>query len=348
MCGVLVRLADMDGSALYEGSGLNSTIGVSVVPIEEKIGKAALLLTILLVGVVLNLVVFVCTVSHPKSLKQSAIMFLLGSSVVNFMILLSYIPAQVITTFTEEWVFGRSEEERKAWCQINSFFTGSGETTNHILALISVDRFFVLVKPLIHKQYFKPWLSTLMLFIVFVIVTTQAAVDLALDRAEFGTAINICLPTREVGIVINIFSAIIAFMPIIAITITTVWTFVSTRRFIKSHHQQRIDAVGSKQEEAKEIENNLYTRQIRNLFGIFSALVIAQIISVLPHGVIIIISASIGAENLLREYVFVTTIFIYLGCISNPIIQCYFRKDLSDGFKAAFVKVKSFCCKTSH
>lgn len=36
-------------------------------------------------------------------------------------------------------------------------------------------------RPLVHKQYFKPWLSVLLLLIVFSILTTQSAVSMVYD-----------------------------------------------------------------------------------------------------------------------------------------------------------------------
>ena len=314
----------MEDTAFYNDTELNATI----LSIEEKVVRAAVLSVILLVGLMLNLLVILYTICHPKSLKQSAIILLLASSVVNLDILLSFIPLQIINSFTEEWVFGNSKEG-KILCQINGFFVGLGGATNHILALISVDRFFSLVKPLVYKQYFKPWLASLMLVIVFIIMLTQSVINIVYDRIEYGTIINVCVSLRNATLVITIYSAIVSVLPFIVIVVTTLWTFLSTHHFIKSDHQRQVDAIGSVAEEAREIQDNLYAKQIKKLFGMFSLLMISQLMSVLPL-VLVVSLTNIMDVPLPSAYLFTTAILIYFGCISNPIIQSYFRKDLKE------------------
>ena len=310
------------------------------ISIEEKIVRATVLSVILLVGLALNLVVILYTICHPKSLKQSAIILLFASSVVNLDILLSFIPLQIINSFTEEWVFGNSKEG-KILCQINGFFVGLGGATNHILALISVDRFFSLIKPLVYKQYFKPWLASLMLVIVFIIVLTQSVINIVYDRIEYGTITNVCVSRRNATLVITIYSGIVSVLPFIVIVVTTLWTFLSTHHFIKSDHQRRVDAIGSVEEEAREIQDNLYAKQIKKLFGMFSLLMISQLMSVLP--LVLVVSLTNINVPLPSAYLFTTAILIYFGCISNPIIQSYFRKDLKEFYKKNYDTIMGRC-----
>ena len=336
----------MEDAAFYNDTKLGNA---TILSIEEKIVRAAVLSVILLVGLVLNLVVILYTICHPKSLKQSAIILLLASSVVNLDILLSFIPFQIINSFTEEWVFGNSKEG-KVLCQINGVFTGFGGATNHILALISVDKFFSLVKPLVYKQYFKPWLASLMLAIVLVIVLTKMVVNIVYDRIDYDTIINVCIPIQNTTLVITIYTAIIAVFPFIVIVVTTLWTFLSTHHFIKSDHQRRVGIIGREEEEAREIEDNLYTKQIMKLFGMFSLLVISQLMSVIPLMLVLILGNIIGSHFPPSPYAFATAVFIYFGCISNPMVQSYFRKDLSEFFKnncgtiMRKCKCSNYCC----
>ena len=129
-------------------------------------------------------------------------------------------------------------------------------------------------------------------------------------------------------------------IPVIIITVTTAWTLLSTCRFIKSNHRRRVDAIGSREEVAREMEDNLYTKQIKNLFGIFSMLLISQVVSQVPQVVVFILSTTLGPHNLPPRYSFASALFFYIGSITNPIIQSYFRKDLSDTSKAALACIK--------
>ena len=96
------------------------------------------------------------------------------------------------------------------------------------------------------------------------------------------------------------------------------------------------------QEEAIEIENDLYTRRIKNLFGIFSLLLISQIISNLPVAIIIAGSAGGYNDKLPSWYSYCANVLLNFGCISNPVIQCYFRKDLTDVIKKVYSKLSCF------
>ena len=62
----------MEGSGLYNSTELGSD-NITVLPIEEKIVRAIVLSMVLLVGMVLNAIVILYTICHPKSLKQSSI-----------------------------------------------------------------------------------------------------------------------------------------------------------------------------------------------------------------------------------------------------------------------------------
>ena len=302
--------------------------------IYEENAIATFLGIVLVVGVTSNMFVLLYTIFHPKSLKESSILFLLGSSIMNLVVLLSYIPAHMVTVFTEEWVFGRNEEEKRIECQINGFFTEfSLYGSIYILALISVDKFFLLVKPQTHKDNFTPMSSCLMLLLTFAISTIQPIIDIALDRIEFGEATGVCLPTRDQDFFITA-SLLVTLTPIVTIGVTTVWTFLFTNQFKCIRHDQ-VDI---------EIESDLYTKQIFNFFGMFSLLLISGIIAFIPLGISIILSNAIGRENIPFAYGFSTGVVLYFSCITNPLIQCYFRKDLSSACKSALVRI--ICCRS--
>ena len=341
--------------SMEEGSAfINDTVDAGntdyiLSPIEDKIVKAIVLSVVLLVGVVTNVLIVVYTVCHPKSLKQSSIVLLLGSSVVNLIILLSQAPVQIITISFEEFIFGSTTKERDLSCAIIAYFTTvSSVAAYYMLALISVDRFLLLVKPLIHKQYFKPWL---LLVVIGLIVASMPLVQVTTGDPEFGRHIYLCMPPyRYITPAVPIINMVVILTPVVTIAVTTVWTFVSTRRFIKSDHQRRVDAIGNREEVSKEVEDNLYTKRIKNLFGIFSLLLIIQAISILPVVTIIIVGLAIDvteAPPYVSTIFFICNLLHYTGSVSNPLIQCYFRQDLSNAFKAAYAKVMHRCSSSS-
>ena len=322
-------------------------IDFTIPPIDDKIVRATVLGLILVIGIITNVFIIVYTFCHPKSLRNSSIIFLLGLSFVNMIPLVSQIPVQIIVISAEEWVFGSTASEKELACVIAALFTTiSFKAATYSLATISVDRFVFLVKPLVYKRYFKPVPSAVALVVIMLLLAVYQAIFISLVGVGFDPYVVVCSPIdfNDHSIVTST-NAIVIAAPVITIAVTTVWTFISTHRFIRNDHQQRVDAIGT-QEEAIEIENDLYTRRIKNLFGIFSLLLISQIISVLP-GAALIIAGTVVDYDQCTHLCFFVSFLIYFGCISNPAIQCYFRKDLSDTIKHYYAKL-SKCFSRGH
>ena len=315
-------------------------IDFSIPPIDDngKIVLATALALILVIGILTNVFIIVYTFCHPKSLRNSSIILLLGSSFANVIQLVSLIPVHIVVTSAEEWVFGSTIEEKELACVIDAYFTGlSFRTVSYSLATISVDRFVFLVKPLMYKRYFKPVPSAVALAVIVLLLAVHQAILIAFGRAVFNQGVLLCHPITPY-IYLILINMIITVAPVITIAVTTVWTFISTHRFIRNDHQQRVDAIGT-QEEAIEIENDLYTRQTKNLFRIFTLLLISQIISNLPLAIMIL---SRDSDKLPSWYLYCAILLLNFGCISNPAIQCYFRKDLTDAIKKVYSKLSCF------
>ena len=154
----------MEGTVSNDSDGY---IDFTIPPIDDKIVRAIVLALILLIGIITNVFIIFYTLCHPKSLRNTSIIFLMGSSFVNVVTLMSLIPVQIVTTSAEEWVFGSTTKEKELACAIIAYFTSiSFKTASYSLAIISVDRFIFLVKPLVHKRYFKPVPSAVALAVI--------------------------------------------------------------------------------------------------------------------------------------------------------------------------------------
>ena len=160
-------------------------IDFSIPPIDDnrKIVLATVLALILTIGILTNVFIIVCTFCHPKSIKSSSIIFLLGSSFANVIPLVSLISVQIVVTSAEEWVFGSTTEEKELACAINAYFTGlSYRTASYSLATISVDRFVFLVKP----RYFKPVPSAVALVVIMLLLAVYQVIPTVFGRAVFN------------------------------------------------------------------------------------------------------------------------------------------------------------------
>ena len=86
-------------------------------------------------------------------------------------------PVQIVVTSAEEWVFGSTTSEKELACAIVAYFTSTSlKTASYSLATISVNRFVFLVKPLVHKRYFKPVPSAVAVGVIMLFLAVHQAI----------------------------------------------------------------------------------------------------------------------------------------------------------------------------
>ena len=219
--------------------------------------------------------VILYTIFHSASLKKSAIIYLFGSSWVNILILMSGLPVQIITTAAGDWIFGDSPKVQQLSCDINAYFVGlSTLAVYYILAMISADRFFYLVKSLVYKKYFRPRFTMLVLVSTMVFLALYAAMCISLGPSYFSPITLLCVPPLEfVSYVISLLTACVVIVPVIIIAVTTVWTCLFTHQFIKKSHKRQA-------EHSEGGKDALYMKRVAKLFGVFSLLLLSQAISI--------------------------------------------------------------------
>lgn len=88
-------------------------------------------------------------------------------------------------------------------------------------------------------------------------------------------------------------------------------------------------------------ENNVYHKKVKNLVGIFGALIIANTFSWIPYFVAIFYSLIGEKVNDIPIQIDVTLFVVSLSnTAANPIVQIYFRMDLRDTLRKMFRKSK--------
>ena len=115
------------------------------------------------------------------------------------------------------------------------------------------------------------------------------------------------------------------------IIVTSAWTFIFTRWFLKKNLRQLKQTL-TKQD--LEVQKSIYTEKVRNLFGVFGLLFLFNIISWAPFFFVGFISLVAGMENLPPGIFSFVFIFYMASYITNPLVQAYFRKDLLDCVKS--------------
>ena len=312
---------------------------------------AAALSVELVLAFIPNLFIIVYTLCHPKILKQPSMVFLTKLAIVNLLSVVFYIPFAITTASTGEWKFGETDKQRNGVCQVVGFnlnFTGG--VSIHMLAVISFDRFLLIVKPLLYRQYMKPRVAVVIVVTVTIYVALQdIAPFYGLGEYAFMPSVASCVPDwiNHPGYVayISVFRTI----PVIVIIITTMWTFCFTHTFIRKEKNRRKMTI-TKSVYIKA-EDSVYTRQVCNLIGIFGALLIAMTVSFLPYIVLGTVGLVIGFSNV-PDPVSPATLFLFLvNSIAMPTVQIYFRRDLQSSILNGAEKVKALlqkCAITKH
>jgi len=118
---------------------------------------------------------------------------------------------------------------------------------------------------------------------------------------------------------------------LLVIVVTTVWTFFYTRSALKKNFQLKME-VGD-----LNLTKQVYFNKVRNLIGIFGALLIANSFSWLPFFVPVLYSlASVDLDKIPVEVDAVLFVLSFSNNVTNPIIQIYFRMDLRQSSQQLF------------
>ena len=282
----------------------------------------------MVLGIIANLFIIILSFWHTKTLKKSSTILLLFLAGANLFCCVVYMPFQIITAAVQEWVFGNTVEVREGFCifvgYILSYVTS---IIYYILGAISFDRFLMIVKPLTHRRLMTPVVVIIIVISIAIFVALYAALPFyGIGVFTFSPIVFTCGSSWEGQRLRFIISLLVGAIPTVTIIITSGWTFLFTRRFIKSDYRQRKQSIRTK--DGSEYQKNLYERRMKKLFGIFGMLLIVNTISVLPYVLVGIIGSIVGYRKI-PDPIYGIILFLYfLNNIGNPMVQCYFRPEL--------------------
>ena len=230
---------------------------------------AAFLSIIIVLSILTNSFIVIYTLLHRKPLKkESSIVLLFGLAATNLFLGTIILVFPTVNASAGEWVFGVNQMQKEVFCKLNGCLNSIILFIRHdMLALISIDRFLFIVKPLVHKQYFRPKHAAIVMVASWIILALFSVISLFTSGYAFYAPIYICLPRFDFIIILTVLIQVIV---ILVISITSTWTFLFTRNYLKSHHER----VPQSNE-----QDSIYNRRVCKLFGLFSLMVMAQVIA---------------------------------------------------------------------
>ena len=309
---------------------------------------AAALVIEMILGTITNLFIIIASCVHTKTLKKSSTMLLIFLAIVNLFFCVVYMPFQIITAALHEWIFGNTVEVREGMCMFVGYILSfSIMIMYYILGAISFDRFLMIVKPITHRTIMTPFVVIVIIIVISGLIALYAALPL------FGVAEITFLPDlftcsvslEKTNVIYVIVNVVVAPIPIIIIIVTSGWTFLFTRNFIKSDYKQRMQSIKNK--DAEDYQRNIYNKRLTKLIGIFGMLLIVNTISIVPMVTIGIVAKFVGFQAIPDPVYGIVLIIFFLNNIADPIIQCYFRpelkKTLTDFVKHIIIRVNVAC-----
>ncbi len=281
-----------------------------------------------------NLFILLFTLCHYKILKESSNIILTNFVVTNLLVASIDMPSIVVTAVTGEWIFGNMLEQQVASCQfVGYIYLCSTYLMTFTLTATSVDRFLFIVKPSIYKRFAKPLVTFLLMIFIWLVSFGMSLPYLVQLKFRFDKYIGTCkLHISK----FTWFLAISSFEVIVCIGIifvTTLWTFCFTRRVIKPHQRSR-----------NEVQDHLYNRRIKKIFGLFIALLITNGITFTPVFLTAIFTFAVRMR-MSGSTAIIPYQFYFFNTIMNPVIQSFFRRELHDFIVVWMRKISYHICE---
>ena len=266
----------------------------------------------MILALIANGMVLLITITQRKSWKQSSTIFFTSLILAHLVMALLCMPFLIIFFAAGEWIFGSTDAETQGtYLFLILFFLYTALVIVMTVAALSVDRFFFIVKPHLHKRFMRPWVALTLTIIIWILAVPLSIVVFF----ETSNSIILLLVTI-VGIIL----------------VTSVWTFCFTCRFINN---QSVTAGES-----------AYASRKKRLFGIFGSMLIVYIICFFPIIIYFILDMFIEVPE---EYGLVATVCFVFITIANPIVQAYFRPEIKSVLLSRCPLLSAcVCCSCSH
>ena len=300
----------------------------------STVAVAAVLSVEIILALIANGIVLLITITQRKSWKQSSTVFFTSLILAHLVLNVLYIPFTIIAFVAGEWIFGSTDEEKKAFCEFNAYILWySILNIILMLAAISFDRFLFIVKPHLHKQFMRPWVALTLTIAIWLLAALLSSTPLyGLGEFGYDTAFGGCLPlwTTRNSTGFIVYTIIVCLSIIIVISITSIWTFCFTRSFLSDL--------------TKLPDSDIYVSKKKRLFGIFGAMSLLHLLCFTPG----IISAFLTPITLVPyEITALVIISFEFLTIASPLVQSYFRPDIQDVLLGLCIRVKFHCGKKS-
>ena len=269
----------------------------------------------MILALIANGVVLMITIYQRKSWKQSSTIFFTSLILAHLVITLLYLPFSITALAAGEWIIGSTDEEKQGSCGFSGYMVFCCVYNTYMtLSLISVDRFLFIIKPHLHKRFMSPRVALVLVIIVWIVNAvffSSGFINGSGIVYQYIDNLGVCFAytTTPITSVIRLSLSVILLS---IITVTSVWTFCFTRKFI--NNQSMI------------VGESVYSSKKKRLFGIFGSMLLVYGVCFIPAAFLSSFLAIIDAPDGL---IISSHIIYVLAIILSPVVQSYFRPEIN-------------------
>ena len=310
---------------------------------------SATLILFLLLGVPWNLLV-IAAIIKKKLYAKSNIILLLNLIVTNLLVALLIMPFSIVSGIIGEYAFGDTDRIRCFVCQTGALTILLPIVSFHTMALMAVDRFIYLKRPLKYPSIITPKTTIVAMFAVWALCTALVIPPFfGFGEIQFSSTIATCIPhvSESTPIAPNYYYWILitieALVPILTLFILYWWIFYIIRSSLV-RRLKRSKSFGTKSTIVLT-ESKKHSQSQMRLVWLFGAIFIANVLTGTPFVALVVSSAILGPTNIPPIAFTISYLLVFSQTVIHPILQVCLIRDISQAISGYFVALgRVMCC----
>ena len=299
-------------------------------------GVAAVVSLLLLLAVPWNLLVIIA-ILKKRLYVQPTVMLLLNLTVTNLLFSLLVMPFNIFVGIKGEYVFGNSDKQRCAVCQAGIFVLILPWVSLHTLALISVDRFIYLKRPIKYDTIVTKWRVLVTIAVIWVLCTILALPPLfGFGEINFSYTVATCTPIliRETHIAPNyVYISLLVIegsIPIIILFVMYVWIVYIIRSSLVRKLRRAL-SLSIRKMKSKSVRSiaasKTHSKSQLRMVWLFGAIFTANIVTWLP---ILCLAITLTILKTARSSLVYTFPFLsYMSeTVIHPVLVVFLLRDI--------------------
>ena len=284
-------------------------------------------LLFLVIGTPFNIYVIISIFRKHHS-TEPTMMLLLSLATADLLICIIVLPITIITGIADDFVFGGSDYVRCQVCQMGLLFHIFSIASMYTVALMSVDRFLYIWRPLRYERYMTVKIVRSLIVAAWLLSIAVSVTPLfgfgSIIFSQFVLTCTVAFGGSSrlaKNIWYLLLLVLVGMVPIISLIVTNVWVFCIALKSMRKHYkmmneQKYVDDL------LRRVKQEKNKRELR-LIKTFIVILVTNVVTWIP--VLVIMTSSIAYEPTESSYsmdalVFKTS-FIYLTLLSQSVVH---------------------------